>query len=123
MAAAAELLKAMNIDAAYFSVAQNQSGDLMGQVPNGAEMRALMKEFASKYLPPAKLQAEMTRLYAAAFTVKELRELAVFYRTPLGKKTARVQPQISADFARFTQTETMKHMGELQQMMMQRMNK
>ena len=123
MAAAADVLKAMNMDAAFFNSAQEQSGELLGQLPNVAEMRAVMKEFTGKYLPPSKLQAEMARLYAAAFTTKELRELAVFYRTPLGRKTARVQPQISTDFAKFTQAETMKHLPELQQMMMQKMNK
>lgn len=123
MAAARDLMKAMNVDAAYFARTQQLGEQMTEQMPNAAEMNAVLRTFMAKYMPPAKQLQEMTRLYAVSFTTPELRELARFYRTPLGQKTARVQPKIAADYARWSQNEMVKHMPELQQMMMQRMNR
>jgi hypothetical protein len=36
-------------------------------------------------------------IYARYFTVQEMRDLAAFYRTPIGAKTLRVMPQLMTD--------------------------
>jgi hypothetical protein len=53
--------------------------------------RTLVTEFAAK---SAELTAEVARTYAEHFTEAELRELVVFYKTPLGKKVISEEPKV-----------------------------
>lgn len=44
-----------------------------------------------------KIMADAPVIYARHFTAAELRELLAFYRTPVGEKSIRVLPQITAE--------------------------
>lgn len=54
---------------------------------------ALQTVFADPSLV-ADMEKEMVPLYARHFTVDELKQMAAFYRTPVGAKTLKVIPQI-----------------------------
>lgn len=43
------------------------------------------------------MMAEMAPLYARNYTVAELKELAAFYRTPLGRKMMALTPRLTAE--------------------------
>jgi len=122
VAAAHALLDAMHLDSAAYVKQLNLGNRMMKDVPNAEAMRGVMKEFQEKYMPYRSYRDASARAYANAYTVAELRDLTAFYRTPLGQKTARLTPEIMAEMATYMQGEMMKHMPELQQMMMQKMN-
>jgi len=49
------------------------------------------------------LTTEVTRIYAVHFTEAELKELATFYKTAVGKKLIEVQPVVVDDSLRYAQ--------------------
>jgi hypothetical protein len=49
------------------------------------------------------LTAEMSRIYAAHFTEQELKDLATFYKSPLGKKLVQEQPTVADLSLKFAQ--------------------
>src|SRR5690606_3617753 len=55
------------------------------QNPSPAPFEDVMRGFLAEYLGWEALRSDMIRLYAAAFTEDELREIAAFYRTPTGQ--------------------------------------
>ena len=78
---------------------------------------AVMNSFMSKYMNWEILKDQMAAMYATEFTEKELKDLSLFYQSPLGKKLAEKQPilfQKGADIGRMA---VQSHQAELQQMM------
>ena len=67
--------------------------------------------------------AAMVPLYASTFTVAELEELAVFYRTPLGRKLLVTAPRLSAEGMAVGQKIMMPRLGKVVQDMMQGVQK
>lgn len=45
----------------------------------------------------AEMEAEMTTLYTRYFTTDELKQMAAYYRSPLGAKSLQVMPQLMAE--------------------------
>jgi hypothetical protein len=58
----------------------------------------------------AKVMDDAPSIYARHFTASELRELLAFYQTPLGEKSLRVLPQVTAE----TMASMMPRMQQLQ---------
>jgi hypothetical protein len=81
--------------------------------PGMAEYEGMMLAHARRYLRWADLKEDFIRLYARTYTEPETRELAAFYRTPLGQKSLRVQPQLGAEVRRITQARLRPHAKEL----------
>jgi hypothetical protein len=52
----------------------------------------LHREFDAKV--GSELADQMARLYAASFTERELRDLLVFFKTPVGQKFLREEPPV-----------------------------
>ena len=50
----------------------------------------------------AKALPELARIYARHFTPEEIRELAEFYETPLGRKMLLIEPKIQGDWETFS---------------------
>jgi uncharacterized protein len=64
-----------------------------------ATIAGLRKEFDRIELENVNLMMqEAPPIYARYFTADELRQLAAFYRTPIGQKGLRVLPQVLGDF-------------------------
>jgi hypothetical protein len=67
-----------------------------------AAMPALVAQAHVLYADPAlidEIAAETLPLYARTYTVDELRQMAVFYRSPLGQKMLATMPQLMAECA------------------------
>jgi len=92
-------------------------GDQVSAIPGLVDT---MKEFYEKYLKWDDLKADLIPIYAAAFTESEVRELIVFYRSPVGMKYVAATPDVSAKFMRVIQRRLEPHMDELTQIMMRR---
>lgn len=77
----------------------------------------VMNKFATKYINWSSIKDQLAATYAQEFTEKELRDLSVFYASPLGKKFNQKQPIIVQKSALLGQQAVQGHQVELQQMM------
>lgn len=77
----------------------------------------IMNSFMNKYMNWELIKDQMAALYAQEFTEKELKDLAVFYRSPLGIKLNQKQPVLFQKGAALGQQAVQSHQAELQQMM------
>ncbi|HEX8361953.1 MAG TPA: DUF2059 domain-containing protein [Longimicrobium sp.] len=81
--------------------------------PGMAEYEGMMVAHARRHLRWADMKDELTRVYARTYTEPEARQLAAFYRTPVGQKSLRVQGQLLAEVRRITQARLRPHAREL----------
>lgn len=79
-----------------------------------------MREFYDKYLKWDDIKADMIPIYAAAFTEPEVRELTVFFRSPVGMKYVAATPDVAGKSMQVIQRRMEPHMDELMQIMMRR---
>jgi len=79
----------------------------------------IMNTFMGKYMNWDLMKDQMAAIYAQEFTEKELKDLAVFYRSPLGIKLNQKQPTLFQKSAQLGQQAVQSHQTELQQMMQQ----
>lgn len=57
---------------------------------------AELRELFTKTMSWERVQPEYVRLYASLYTEDELRQLVAFYESPVGQKTIRIQPEVTA---------------------------
>ena len=84
-------------------------------------LKATMRSFFARYLSWGEVRGDMVRVYALTYTEDELRQLATFYQTPLGRRLLETAPELASRSAELTQRRLMEHMPELQQQIMQQM--
>jgi hypothetical protein len=116
-----ELLQAMNISAVL-----DRSIDLMlkAQIDANPEIKPyedIMRQFMAKYLGWESVKPGMMQMYAEAFTEPELRELAAFYRTPLGQKAMTQMPELVQKGGAIGQKAVQDHLPELQEAIAKKM--
>lgn len=119
--AANELLLVMELEKTFSESIEQQVDLQIRQNPMIAPFREVMLEFFKKYMSWASLKDDMAKIYAEAFTVKEIQDLVVFYKTPTGKKAAQKLPELASKGAELGMTRVQKHMPELQNMIQAKM--
>jgi hypothetical protein len=62
--------------------------------PQLSEFQQVIQEWYPKYLSDRELEPDVSRLYANLFSEQEMKDLTVFYRTPLGQKFRKSLPEI-----------------------------
>jgi hypothetical protein len=72
-------------------------------------------------MEPVAIQAAVMS-YARHFTVKELRELAKFYRTPIGQALRDKQPAVIADSSALTQNQVMPRIAAAMEQIVPQVN-
>ena len=112
--AANELLDAMNVEKTVNDSMEIMLKSQIDANPQLAPVEGVMRSFLNKYMSWDALRGEYAKLYMAAFTEAELRELATFYRTPIGKKLIGALPQIMQGSAEMAQSKLTAHVGELE---------
>lgn len=142
IAAANELLAAMDFRAVSkhsFAMLRKSMPAMMQQgitasISNSPKLDAAQKKAAlekmSRQLPPAltavdamfddpalmdEMMAETAKLYARHFTAPELRQIAAFYKTPVGAKMVAAMPQLSADSMQMGQRIVMPRIAAIMQ--------
>lgn len=81
--------------------------------PRLSEYEPMMLAHARRYLRWADIKEDFVRAYARTYTEAETRQLAAFYRTPVGQKSLRVHGQLLAEARRITQARLRPHAQEL----------
>lgn len=112
---AEELLQVMNV-----SVVLDRSIDLMlhAQIDANPDIKPyedIMRQFLAKYLSWESVKPGMVQMYAETFTEPELRELAAFYRTPLGQKAMTKMPELVQKGSAMGQKAVQDHLPELRE--------
>jgi hypothetical protein len=113
MAAARDLLEASNTRENFvqgLEIGMEMGG--MGELTPG--VRKALRDFINTHFRYEEMEPEFARAYADAFTEQELRDLAAFYRTPLGRRVVETQPAIMGA----TQRIAMEHMQALMPQLM-----
>lgn len=93
---------------------------MMGIIANNPDMAPYENVFRAWYkkvLAESGIEAEMVRLYMETYSEKELREIAVFYKTPIGRKMFAAMPELMRKGAEIGMKFAQEHAGELQAML------
>jgi uncharacterized protein len=119
-AAALELVEALRMRETYQAgIDITLEGMIQGN-PAMGQYLGLMREFMDEFLPWDRLREEYVRLYAAAFTEAELREMGSFYRTPVGVKLVRLTPALMQQASETANLMLMGHLPELERRIRER---
>ena len=94
--AANELFTTMNMVQVQDQTIVSTVEMLAQRQPAIAKHRPETMAFFRKHLSWKALEPQITAMYIEAFTAQELREMAAFYKTPVGKKTLTVLPSLTA---------------------------
>jgi hypothetical protein len=85
------------------------------------QVRQVLRDFMEEHFRYEDLEPAFIRVYADAFTEQELRDLAAFYRTPLGQRVVETLPEITAASQRIAMERMQEVMPQLMQAVMQAM--
>ncbi|WP_028110141.1 DUF2059 domain-containing protein [Ferrimonas futtsuensis] len=88
--------------------------------PEMAPYRETLKAFYFKYAGWDSVKEEYAALYQETFTEAELRQLTRFYRTEVGQKILRLQPQLMEEAMRIGERRLDENLQELQQRVRER---
>jgi hypothetical protein len=116
MQAAAELLQVMGARQASEQGTAAMIDSLLEAQPVMEPYRDVFTQWAAKYLTWQQLQPQIEALYAKAFTTAELEDLTNFYKTPTGRKAARVIPGLTKQAMLIGSAIAQQHLPELQEM-------
>ncbi|MET4107250.1 DUF2059 domain-containing protein [Hymenobacter sp. UYP22] len=119
--AAEELLAASNSEK---NLTESIDRMLASQIEQNPGMKAVepeMRAYITKYMSWNAMKEDMVQLYAREFTEKELKELAKFYQTPIGRKTIDKMPQLMTASMEIGQRRMQEHLPELQQAIAEKM--
>ncbi len=82
--------------------------------PSISEYRTVMQDFFFKYMSLEAMRDDLAAIYARAFTIQELNDLIVFYRTPTGRKAAGLMSTLFNEGSLIGRQRVQEHMPELQ---------
>ncbi|HET6230313.1 MAG TPA: DUF2059 domain-containing protein [Longimicrobiaceae bacterium] len=95
MAAAEDLLVAMNAEDTYYKSLDAGMMPRIATLPALAAHSDSIRAYVHRMVPWGELKPDFLRMYTEMFTEAELRQLAAFYRTPVGGKMIRLTPQMA----------------------------
>ena len=98
-AAAIEYLEAKGTPQLLENTCRTMLEKQLAAQPELAEHREKLLEFYRGAFGFAALQDDLAAIYAREYTEEELRELARFYRSPLGRKSVAVEEKLVPEFA------------------------
>lgn len=123
MKAAEDLLKAMLTEENHTKTITQMLDLQIAQDPRIKPMRGVMQKFFRKHMGWDSMKPELMKIYAKRFTAAEIMEITQFYRTPTGRKAAKLLPEITTEAAQIGQSRVQGNMAELTQMLQQANNK
>jgi hypothetical protein len=85
--------------------------------PGLTPYKDIMLQWLTKYMTWDAMAPELTKLYLANYTEGELKELAAFYKSPVGQKTLTKMPELMQETAMIGARLGQPHSEELKQAM------
>jgi hypothetical protein len=74
-----------------------------------------VKQAVDEMLPYQEMCDFLAGVLVKYYSVDEMRQLAAFYRSPLGKKALQIQPDLSRDTMAFVQTKLSRELPAVMQ--------
>ena len=111
--AALELIEALNMKQQHEDGLEQMINVQMEANPGLRAYRHIMKEFLVKYMGWDALKDDIVRVFADAFTRKEMKKLTKFYTSKLGQKAAKKVPELSQTGAMIGMQRVQANMAEL----------
>ena len=121
--AAENLLIVMEVDKSLPKIVEQVVANHMQQNPQLAPQREVLQRFLTKYLNWASVREDTITAYTQEFTEPELKKLAEFYKTPIGKKASEKMPQLAFIAGQLGLRQAQAHQAELRQMLDDQKNK
>jgi hypothetical protein len=112
-AAIEQLFAAMGAEREVAAGVEAEVRAVTARQPRMAEFEPVILAHTRRRLRWEDVRDDFVRAYARVYTEDEARQLAAFYRTPVGQKSLRVQPQLAADVRRILQSRLAAHRQEL----------
>jgi uncharacterized protein len=116
-AAAIELFKSIKLEESIPSTSAAMIDSEINRNPGMAPYRDVMVKWLKKYMTWNAMQPELIKLYTATYTEAELKQLAAFYKTPLGQKSLTKTPELLQQTAMFGAKLGQEHSEELKTLM------
>jgi len=116
--AAENFLIAAGVDTKFPSLIESIVNAFSKQIPenNRATFGNIMRKFMNKYYTWDILKTSLDKIYASEFTESELKELADFYNSSIGKKYNGKSVELLQKNMQLGQQVVAGHQSELQQM-------
>ena len=120
--AATELLEMMDTKGTFEASMDAMIEMQTQQAPDVAErLEPIMRAFFEEHLAWEEIEPDYVALYTDLYTEEELREIAQFYQTDVGRKMVEVMPEMAVRSQQIAQRHIQEHAGELQQAIMEAM--
>jgi hypothetical protein len=87
------------------------------ETPEAAAYEDVFREWSRKVFAESDFETEVVRLYMETFSEKELREIAAFYKTPVGRKAIASLPELTKKSAEIGMKQAEAHASELEEML------
>ena len=94
VAAALELFKSIKLEESIPNTSGAMIDSEIARNPNMLPYRDVMLRWLQKYMTWDSMRPELVLLYTDTYSEPELKQLAAFYRTPLGQKTMAKMPEL-----------------------------
>ncbi len=88
-------------------------------LPELEKIRPQLTAFYRKAFSFKELEGELCTLYMKHYTCEELRQIIAFYKTPAGRKKAKVDGTLSSELGKLFLKHSEKKMPELQKLLQQ----
>lgn len=109
------MLEAMNMPEMFQKISDGIAEMLIKSNPLLNQYKAVLKDFYAKCFTYEALKKDYADIYLDEFTIDELKELTLFYKTPIGRKLAMKSSEISLRGAEIGQKVALQHLDELQE--------
>jgi hypothetical protein len=114
--AATNLLSVMNVEKQMAVGTQTMTDLLIAQNAMLGPYRDVILKWAANFMTWDTFGPRVVALYKESFTERELRDLAAFYKTPLGQKSLTVMPELTRRMAELGASVAKEHAQELEPM-------
>lgn len=100
-----ELVKLVTPEDTYKAMIGQMTTQMLGSMQQSGgkvqpDVESKMGKVVMEALPYSDLTAWTVEIYAARFTTDEIKALIAFYQTPVGKKAAKMLPEISGEIGK-----------------------
>ena len=117
--AALEMMHASGVPEMLERAFKSQLESQFRTLPELEKIRPQLTAFYRKAFAFKELESELCALYMKHYTVDELRQITAFFKTPAGKKKAKVDGQLSAELGTLFLRHSQKKLPELQKLLQQ----
>ncbi len=113
LAESKKLLEVMGMSKVYGKIVNQATEQMVKRRSMLKSVEPDIKNFYNKYIGWNSIKDDLAKVYAKYFTAEDIKKLEAFYKTPVGKKTLEVMPQLMREGRKIGMKRIIEHRGEL----------